>query len=310
MKQSVLRSRSAALVALAGLVVLGFSSCSGDDSEEQAETYSVPQVSEVAAVNSSIRLPFDEYELPAADRVRMQAGQARLLQRCMSERGVDATFAGDYLLGGQRSGFMDPTMWGGPFGTMPLAHARRFGYKPAPDGPFVKGPGFYLSNPAHLFLETGMQEPAAVGLVEAEFYGVDEAGAAPGCQKVVESSIGAELIDFIDLRSRLNQWAREHPRVEEASRRWSVCMSRAGYDFDSVWSASQKFATVPLTQEQVDTAVADVRCTQESRWADYFYAVVADYQRQATEHESTLLEAALASEEERLVAIETELANE
>lgn len=280
------------------------SACAGDASDGD-RSYRTPELESVPVVESSLTVPFQQYELSFAERQRMQVGHARLLERCMSERGFSVAVAGDFVLGHQRDGVMDPAMWGGPFGTMPLEHARRYGYKPEKDGPFVKGPGFYLSNPGHLFLETGKITEDQLAPAERAYYGAD---GDPGCVDRVEEQIGVTLVDFIDLRSDVSQLAREHPRVESAMRAWVECMAQSGYRYSQVWEASQRYGTAPVSQVQVETAVADVRCTRQSHWADYFYAAVADYQRQAIERTPDLLEGALESEKARLLAIEAELA--
>lgn len=255
-------------------------------------------------VGPGVALPFQQFELPPTERRRMQAGHAQLLEGCMAGRGFDVSLAGDFLLGHQREGVMDPAMWGGPFGTMPLDHARRFGYKPAPTGAFAKGPGFYLPSPGNLFVESGALQGAELARMESAYNGD---GDKPGCDAEVARRIDVDLVDFLDLQADVNQLAREHPQVQRAVGAWVSCMDRAGYRFAEVWDGSQKYSTLPGSREQTVTAVADVRCTQRSRWADYFYAALADYQRQAIDREGDLLEAALHSEQERLAAIEAEL---
>jgi hypothetical protein len=277
-------------------------------------------VDSVRVVDASVRLPFQEYELPTADRTRMQEGQARLLQRCMARRGFTVSIGGDYLVGRQRSDFADPFMWGGPFGTMPLEHARRFGYKPEPGGVFVKGPGFYLGSPVNLFLESGQKVGGNDPAEERAFYGRDDAptdgdsteggsetSSETSCVAEVESAIGVPLVDTSNLEADLSKLARELPEVESAARDWVACMGRRGHRFENVWEASAEFSLSLVSGRQIKTAVDDVECTAESGWANYYYAVLADYQRQAIEKDPDLLESALAAEKARLAAIEREL---
>lgn len=303
------------LMALSGLplVVSGCSSAGGG--EDDSASYRTPVLEAVRVVDASVRLPFDDYELPAADRTRMQEGEARLLERCMEERGFTVQVGGDFIRPAKLTGayrFSDTTMWGGPFGTMPLEHARRYGYKPEPGGAFVKGPGFYHSNPAFVFLSWGPEgpDPAAEQAFQGEVDGdAGQEGDSASCLAEVEAAIGA-LVDLTDLAADLSKLALEHPKVEAATRAWSECMKERGFAYGAVWEASQEFSLAAVTKRQVTVAVADVECTAESGWANYYYAAVADYQRQAVDHEQDLLQSALAAEEERLEAVERELAND
>lgn len=304
-------------VLILGATVLA--ACQSGGAEEPG-AYRTPRVDAVPVVDAGVRLPFQEYELSTADRTRMQQGQARLLQRCMAERGFTVTIGGDYLVGTKRSEFFDPFMWGGPFGTMPLEHAKRFGYKPEPDGAFAKGPGFYYGSPVNLFLETHELggEPEAerafygrAGLTEsssAESSSAEEVGSETGCMAEVESAIEAPLVDKIDLEADLSKLTREHPEVEAAIGDWLDCMTGRGHGVEHVWDPSREFSVSPVSRRQIKVAVDDVECTAESGWANYYYAVLADYERQAIEKDPDFLESALAAEQARLAAIERELA--
>lgn len=325
----------ATVTVLATLMASGCSASGGGSDE--AAAYQTPAVESVRVVDSSVRLPFRDYELSDADRTRMQTGEAQLLVRCMAARGFKVSIGGDYLTGAPRTGPADPFMWGGPFGTMPLEHAQQYGYKPAPGAAFVKGPGFYYSNPGHLFLESkgvGNDDAAA----EAAFYGaaaedpaasdlpgeqdsqVRESSQAdqssqgdgadqPGCLAEVEATIDVPLVETIDLEAELGQLAREHPAVETATGKWIDCMKQRGHNYAKVWEASNEFSILPVSRHQIDVAVDDVECTGESGWPNYYYAVVSDYENQAIKRDPALLESALSAEQKRLAAIERELAN-
>lgn len=304
------RSLTGAAVALVGLGVLGASCSSEDGGRGGGFSYRTPQLDEVQIVDPAVRLPFEDYELSAADRIRMQDGETRLLERCMAERGFNVRIGGDYTRPAKpipELSFSDATMWGGPFGTLPLEHARRYGYKPEPGGPFVKGPGFYLSSPINRFLDSGGR--GSKPTVEAAFYGASAKGdvtSKNGCFDEVRSRLGS-LVDTRDLVADVNKLARQHPKVEAATRAWVECMRDRGYDYTDVWSASLEFSLQAVTQRQIEVAVDDVECTTESGWANYFYAAVADYQRQTLEHDPALMESGLAAEKDRVAAVEREL---
>lgn len=303
-----MRSRAAralpAVVVLLGALGAG---CDGSADPTGPFAYDVPSLDAVPAVDATVRLPFDDYELSPADRARLQQGQARLLVACMAERGLDVRVAGDYLRPQEpraELAFADATMWGGPFGTMPLDHARRFGYKPAPGGPFVKGPGFYLSSPLVLHLDSGGE--GADQATQDAFYGSDAAD-PPGCLEEVDARL-TPLLDTTDARGDLIDLARQHPRVEEVTRAWVACMDDRGHHYADVWEASADFGLAAVTRRQIRVAVDDVACTADSGWASAFYAALADYQRQALERDPDLMESALAAEKARLADVERELA--
>lgn len=294
----------------AGIAVLvclapALSGCGDDNGGESAPTgFSTPDLASVPRVDASVRLPFQDYELTAGDRARMQEGEARLLVACMQDRGFRVRIGGDFLRPIKEVAYADATMWGGPFGTMPLDHARRYGYKPEPEGAFVKGPGFYGSNPGHVYLDWGPEGPTAGADVA---FNTPAGGDTPaGCLAEVEAEIGP-LVDKVDLEAELGKLAREHPEVEAATAEWVRCMGERGFAYTAVWEASQEFSLSAVNRRQIEVATADVECNLESRWPDYYYAALADYQRQAIERDPDFLESVLTSEQGRLAAVEREL---
>lgn len=291
------------IVVLACLAV-ALSGCGDERGRSTSAGLSTPDLGSVPRVDATVRLPFQDYELTGSERARLQEGEARLLTACMQERGFRVRIGGDYLRPVEEVAYADATMWGGPFGTMPLAHARRYGYKPEPDGAFVKGPGFYGSNPGYVYLDWGPGGPTPGA--DLAFHAPAGGDAEAGCLAEVEAEIGP-LVDKVDLEAELGKLAREHPDVEAATAAWVRCMGERGYAYAAVWEASQEFSLAAADRRQIQVAAADVECTLESRWADYYYAALSDYERQVLERDPDFLESVLASEEERLAAVEREL---
>lgn len=283
-------------------------SCSSDDQPDHGVDYREPETGQVPQVHASVTLPFERYQLSKAERTRMQEGTATLLTACMNNRGYEMTPTGDYLRVDISVAKFDPLNWGGPFGTLPLDHAKKYGYKPAPNGPFVNGPAFYLANPGNV--GNDMSELGDHTAEENAFRGRRDGTGRKGCWQEIEDQLDAPLDDISRLEADLNHLAREHPRVAGAVALWRECMARAGYEYDDVWRASEEFGSSAISPRQIKVAVADVTCTQQSGWADYFYFVLADYQRQSIEQDPVVLESALKAEQERFAAVERELARE
>ncbi len=297
------------------LLALTVTGCSASSDSGSAQKYRRPAADSVPVVDPSVRLPFQDYQLSVTERTRMQETHGRLLQRCMRRKGFEVTIGGDYLVGSPVADFPLGFMWGGPFGTMPLKHAERFGYKPEAHGPFVKGPGFYYSNPLNIFWQSqGIGNDVHA---EAAFYGMsgiegmdgaaDVEDTGPGCFSEVEDAIDSPMVDLIDLSADLSKLTREHPQLERAVKQWVTCMKHSGYTYRDVWEPISRFGSPFASQRQIDIATADVKCTTKSGWANYYYYILADYQRQAIEQDPQLFESALAAEKARMITIERDL---
>lgn len=332
---STRRPLRALLAAVVGVLMV--SACA--PAEQEVAAYEEPELEDVAVVSDGVRLPLDAYELPWQDRVEAQRGYATLLRACMRDRGFDIAIGGDFIrpvpqvtvmhLGGRSVRHSSPPLafWGGPLGTLPAQHAQQFGYKPTPNGPFVKGPGFYHSNLLNVFVTPAGKvvhiRPNEKGVArrvsedaEAEFAGsrltaddvvVEED--EPGCQETVDEQIGVDLVQTVDAAADLSQLAREHPKVQSAVARWATCMAERGHEYADVWEPSNDFNLGgEIDDHQLAVATADVECTAESGWANYYYAALEDYQKQALERDPQLWEAALRAEQDWKDAVERELA--
>ncbi|CAM3378030.1 hypothetical protein NODU109028_14170 [Nocardioides dubius] len=291
----------AALGSLAG--------CSSGGDGSNSTEFQTPDTESVRRADSSIRLPFEDYQLSRADRRRMQEGTAHLIDKCMQGRKQTGyLLTGSYLDSMPGIENFNPLNWGGPFGTLPLKHAEKYGYKPAPGGLSSPGSGFYLPSPADVGM--GISEPGDHSDLLNSFHGRPDGTGRKGCVQEIEDRLDAPVDDISRLEADLNQLAREHPSVAGAMASWRDCMTEAGHEYDTVWSASLEFNSSPTSPRQIEVAVADVTCTEQSGWADYFYFVLADYQRQSIEQDPVVLESALKAEQKRFAAVERELARE
>lgn len=301
------------------LLLATASACGGDS--DAAKPFREPRLNAVPVVTADLRLPLDDYELPVADRVRLQSGQARLVERCMAERGFRVKVYGDYL----RPPGVVPL--GGPVGTMTAEHAARLGYQAGPRDPFKLGSGMYLRSIDNLTLDpqldpevrndsafkealdgpldTAGQVPEGVEVPTAEPTG--EPTYDEGCFERVEKDLRAPVRDTLDVAGDVLDLAAEHPEVASRMSSWVACMAEHGHRFQTVVDPFREYAFNEPSPDQVRVAVDDVACTASSHWADYFYAALADYQEQAIERDPQMFEAQLAAEQRRLTAVDREL---
>lgn len=303
---------------LLGLTLSGCGSGGGADGWRQPELPDALPVFTAASV-----LPFDQYQLGRAEREQLQLATAEMLGDCVEGYGLAATFAGDFI----QQISEDPSLpivfqWGGRLGTLSEEQASEYGYSTPQGSPWQNGTGIYLSSPANLF-PVPSEDPVDVAKVAGALYGADRAvipgenggtklpdaqmprdsaGDVPpegGCERTVEEAIDVSFVELSDIELDVYGLTFDDDRVKQVISRWVSCMSDAGYDYERVDDAANANAGI-VTPESIAVAVADVRCTAESRWPDTFYYVLADYQKQAIDKQPDLFQSALAAEQERL----------
>jgi hypothetical protein len=310
-RQSAHPLGTALLVGAITLFVVLVAACAGDGdaSGAQATGYHTPKLTSVATASPTQQLPFDQYRLSDLDRLRIDTGLARLLQSCLQQRWPDAPtdlhWESDYIR--PHDGRL--LLWGGPFGTMSLEHARRFGYRAGPSDPSSRGPGLYIKTVYNLSFAQ-VSSDATQQRLDRIVDGIESGGGeveqhADGCRATVYSDLAAPIVDISDTQSDVMNLAFNHPQAQERMKRWARCMRDAGEtEYTEVDGPVTSFALAPLSNRQIRVAVKDVKCTQESRWADYYYAALADYEQQAIKAKPQLFESALRSERDLLSAIE------
>jgi hypothetical protein len=131
-----------------------------------------------------------------------------------------------------------------------------------------------------------------------------------GCQGEARRALAGPTKDPVpDLIRRAWSTSRESPEVVSATRRWHTCIEKAGYRYDNpvespfgYWSerrmranprptAAQRRHGIPPTAEEIEAAVADVACKQESGFLSAWVASNIEHQRRlVTEHQHDLTE--------------------
>lgn len=316
--------RPAWTFAIVGLatVLVGCTSAADNDGWRTPE---VPE--DPPSVQTIGALPFESFALSDAEREQLQIGTAELLGRCLSSYDISATFAGDYI----QQVSEDPAdpfvyQWGGLLGTLPLTQATQFGYAAPPGAEWVNGNGIYLSSPGNLFpvqpadpTEAGKLAGAMFGPEQAVIAGEggadqaltpelmpkNEAGQIPpekGCYGLVEDEIGVPLTDLRDLESDAYGLTFSHDAVRKLAAEWSDCMKDAGFDYARFEEAPSANGDA-INKETIAAAVADVNCTEQTRWPDTFYYVLADYEQQTVDKQPELFQSALDAERARLAKV-------
>ncbi|MEV4736060.1 MULTISPECIES: hypothetical protein [unclassified Microbacterium] len=310
------------LLALAALVVTG---CSSASAEEGWTTPEVP--TDLSASQALAALPFDSFGMGSSEREQLQQGTATLLNRCLADFGFSVTFSGDYI----QQASEDPNVpiiyqWGGRLGTLPRDQAEEYGYAAPPGGEWSNGAGIYLASAENLN-PVMPNDPTEAAQLSAVMYGpeqgmilgeggddqaldpelipTDSAGNAPsekGCYGVVEGEIGVPFVDLRDLTSDVYGLTFAHDAVKDKADAWSACMKDAGFDY-ARFEAAPTANSGAITAETIAVALADVDCTNDTRWPDTFYYVLADYEQQAIDKQPERFQSALDAERERLDAV-------
>jgi hypothetical protein len=294
-----------AIAALALVTVLAGCSPEGKGAE-----WTTPEIDEsVRPASASTTLPFDAYHLSASELGALQLAKASALTDCAGDYGAAVGYGGDYIRPEDGT-----VQWGGPFGTLDEAHASKFGYQAAPEGSWTPLGGFYIRQVSNMHPNIPAYADEAESLLIQEVsYGPQESSQGAqasepdvsvppgGCIQVVESRYSTKLVSIADVESELMNLALSHRRVQIAVNDWSQCMKEeVGEEFTSVQDAVERFALSDPSEAEIEVALADVKCTASSRWADFYYAVLVEYQEQAIAANPDLFESVLASERSQM----------
>jgi hypothetical protein len=75
--------------------------------------------------------------------------------------------------------------------------------------------------------------------------------------------------------------ARTDRRFADMVAEWRACMDNAGYDYSSPQQAAEKFGAQAVSEAQIKTATADVRCKEKVNYLGVYLTVWAKYQQQS-----------------------------
>ncbi|MBU2665446.1 hypothetical protein KOI35_18215 [Actinoplanes bogorensis] len=120
---------------------------------------------------------------------------------------------------------------------------------------------------------------------------------AGGCAGEADARLGWQPAEFTwlqQLRDRTMTLTYADPRATAATRRWSECMTKTGFPYavpaDAETDPRWKQGTAPSAEEK-RTALADVRCKQETGFVGRLTVVLAEQQARAVEENTPRLDA-------------------
>lgn len=267
---------------LAGLLLLATLTGCGDDGAvsrgEPELPASLPQVN-----MSTFTLPLDAYEPTDQQNRTMYEARNILIVRCMKKFGFTITPPGP--------GEPSP---GGPNERRYLIHsearAQTFGYK-WPEITNQQRPPEPDLEPAARTAMSGDGASQISGVAVPEGGCLGEAARGLSREPAGDDESGFSLLRRLsnEAYSRMQN----DSRVTAAAKRWSVCMRRAGFHYESPAQANNDpaFSGDVASPAEIATATADVKCKKETSLINVMAAVETAYQRRALEEHQERLRA-------------------
>lgn len=288
-----------------GLVLAGCGS--GPSAEDEVPGYAreagVPRV----RGKDLPALPLDRYEFSGRDHQRIEEAQARVTRRCMRSYGFEDFPLHPGRVPAMAESFNLLAIYVPPYGSLDLAHARRWGYGLDPavlkeeDGSEHEGRTPTDAEESVLGGTGGRDGRAEVVRGRA----VPEGGcAAVATRRLLQDEKNARQRYFVSERvEKLNEAVAEDHRVRRAFRDWSRCMAGKGFrryespaeaSGDKAWFKGREDGNTARTKKELATAVADVECNRALNTAGVWWAVSAEKQRAELRAHQGRYEAVLA----------------
>ncbi len=262
-----------AVVALA-LLVIGCGAGNGDE----------PVIGEIPEITdpSDVVLPLDVFSYSPEQYRDVQLAAWQLIRDCVTR------FGGEYTVPKELVVEMPALLF---------SHERRYGiadenlaatngYHVAPELLGARGKGGWNPSPEELVLVRGttaatiridrIGNPLPEGGCGAEADAVLSGSSSP-----TDGTAGFSVPDV--LASEAHGLAEGDSRVREAMAGWSACMARQGYRYRDVWEANDQGWPTPAGDDQIATAVSDVRCKHEVNLVGIWSTVEAAYQERLIE---------------------------
>ena len=253
-----------------------------------------------AALSSEAFTPYAGLGISNNDGLAPGASQYALTGPCMSAAGYPGITLSDGIvpfeisLGGP-TGLAFNQPWGG-WGYLGAAEAQQYGFR-VPPGTALTVLGLGGDLPVNSPSVPAAEQTAAnkCGTITQDFATTTQDGALAG---------------IITLANDIANDVAHDPAVKNATRAWSACMAKNGYNFDQPQNAvDQEFQVMyggqrsvsPSTtvsasanQAQLAAAVTDADCSQSSDLAGIYFAVQASYEKQLVTANQQALNAAVS----------------
>ncbi|MFF0459162.1 hypothetical protein [Streptomyces mexicanus] len=246
-----------------------------------------PKATPQRGLAKGLSLPLEDYMQSYADTVTLDDAARHLQEKCMADYGFDVrlTVAGATPPPNDNDANMERR-----YGLTDREAAQKYGYglpEELTDQPRQKVPDL---SEEQVEVLTGHSKPTKVGPDGAPV--VKKAPAtykgkqihAKGCIGDADSKLGKSAIDF-QLVSELNGQSflqsMQVPAVKEALGAWSRCMKGKGYTAATPTdSAALVQHTDPASQQEIDIALAEIDCKQETDLVDIWFKEETKIQKQ------------------------------
>ncbi|MFE2294531.1 hypothetical protein [Streptomyces sp. NPDC059452] len=295
------------VVGATALLALAMCACSSPGAGGgEPEIGSVPTPGHLDA--AQITTPLDAYLPTPEENYTLKKARVLLVNACMRSLGYEqnpqplARFSGKPYL--EHSEFL----------VVPIAQAEKYGYKPPPAPDRERGSGaesLYAKNvtdvqgnllSGRVSTFNGKKVPA--GGCEGEALRTITAGAATSEEVTLPdgSAAGAGKGGFgegfaemvvASARGKAMAEVREDSRFLDASERWSDCMKKQGYDYDSpssAWNEKKWSDATRAGKQEIAVAVADMGCKKKVNYLGVGIAVETAYEKQVIEESAEVLE--------------------
>ncbi|MGW3038542.1 hypothetical protein ACWC9T_00520 [Kitasatospora sp. NPDC001159] len=274
--------RFGAAVVLAGLVTGCGGSGGGGGHDAALAEPALPAVLAEPTDGAAVPLPLDGYAVSSADSALIFQAREAATRACMKSKGFDYTPA--VLPDAPPPSPLDPDF----LGILSATAARQTGYHRPPPPPGQSavqqqrndGPEYRKA------LEGAGGTP-----------GPGDPTADRGCMAAFDQQLGGALAapakdDVVGgLRSKAYDHATADSRVKAAIAKWAGCMTGQGYHYSTPTQASSAAWSDPASQQEKDTAAADMTCKTQAQLLGTWYAVEAGYQNELIQQNEPALQA-------------------
>ncbi|MFJ9839237.1 hypothetical protein ACIRYZ_02035 [Kitasatospora sp. NPDC101155] len=274
--------RFGAAVVLAGLATGCGGSGGGGSHDAALAEPALPAVLTEPSDGAAVPLPLDGYAVSSADSALIFQAREAATRTCMKSKGFD--YAPAVFPAAPPPSPLDPDF----LGILSAAAARQTGYH-RPPPPAGQGAVQQQRNDSPEYRKALEGSGGMPGAAEQ----------APdrGCMAAFDQQPGATPAapakdDVVGgLRSKAYEHATGDSRVKAAITKWAGCMTGQGYHYSTPTQASSAAWADPASQQEKDTAAADMACKTQAQLLGTWYAVEAGYQTELIQQNEPALQA-------------------
>ncbi|MFF2075003.1 hypothetical protein ACFVXG_09605 [Kitasatospora sp. NPDC058162] len=292
-------NRAQVVISVVALAVLA-AGCSNDtkaggDSDNVGEPV-VPQIGADPADGSPVTHPLDGYSVGAEESALIFRAMGQATRTCMTAKGFD------YDPGPVSTPPPPTPIDTSLLGLLSVSAAQQTGYHrpPRPGGNGTSGTG----NPSG----QGPEYQKALMGDHGTKAGAADPKADRGCMGEFERRLQAEGVkntasDLVGtLRAKAYDHAAVDSRVRAALADWQSCMTKLGYNYANPVQASSAAWPEQVSQEERDTAVADMNCKEQVKLLGTWNAVLTAYQQVYISRNEQALQADREISQQRIAA--------